>query len=747
MLKGLNRRHQAQWAHLLEPAKVYTLLALDSRVDLEDVVVKAVKLANQLRRDAPPPALNPILLSTTDAQLLHFALCQTIDRLEKRMTVDAAKGLCEPPSRQAVVGRYVRFLLWITMRFPSDHRAIAFGTLLHRFTPSQVEVATEGLPLNAPRTRKELLKKIRSHFRAAIEDAQTTEPATLADREAIRATALEFLAFPHFVHAPQTLPHPAHALRHLNPASSPAACPRKRDPVLHHLFACQEDTCGGIAAVVRSYNARPGVERLPDPDDRLHVPTFRYVAPSPPPQASASGVEDPMTSNEIERRVHAELATHRRCQRRFCGDAVRIRVDGADTLRLPLRECGSDTFEIGPFDSVLEVVADDDELLLAALMLPDIDALGAGERVVRRLPRLGRTGMKIVLTITGAANADSTCLARVDIAHADFAARLRGVLSTFVRASWSESESVGPHIRALAFASSFAAVVFAGIGIYLFAETRRLERTIDQLSLGLVTIGDPVGDRVLADYRTTVRAETTARLDAIAGRLARQAPGTFERLMNGAKALVYGGRLDAAVDTLQRAKEMRPEQGEPYKLLAAAFKLQGNHAASIKVLREWLERQPTDAEGWNYIGWSYFMNGDAPNARHAYETALSYRAGDYADARLNLGLLERAEGHEVEARVLLDAATARLEREVIEAPLNVVAHFALAKIHAHEQRWEQAVEYLDVAVRTDPEWAFWARHEPFFNELARRYPDVARRIDVLADLLAGRRVRGLLATL
>jgi Flp pilus assembly protein TadD len=249
------------------------------------------------------------------------------------------------------------------------------------------------------------------------------------------------------------------------------------------------------------------------------------------------------------------------------------------------------------------------------------------------------------------------------------------------------------------------------------------------------------------ELATEIRLDTAVRLDDIEHGLALDLKsGSFHHVLTVGTLCVYGGRFASAVASLERARTIKPDHPEPYKLLAAIHKMRGEHEKSVENLRALLKWQPADQDTWNFLGWSYYRTGDDGNARAAFEQALRIHP-DNPDAMFNLAQLEDRQGRTARARDLLNAAEQRLERHVAEHPGFAMAYFQLAKIHAYRRDFDTAIKYLQRAIVLDSEWAFWAKYEVYFEEVFTAYPDYAGTVTEAADIYAGARVKRMLASL
>jgi tetratricopeptide (TPR) repeat protein len=232
---------------------------------------------------------------------------------------------------------------------------------------------------------------------------------------------------------------------------------------------------------------------------------------------------------------------------------------------------------------------------------------------------------------------------------------------------------------------------------------------------------------------STIQHRTSRRLDEVHSRMPEILhQSAFNTLMDLGSAFMYAGRFDEAMNIYEQAKQVKPDNEEPYKAQAAIYKLKGAYDDSIGVLKVLLENQPGNAGAWNYLGWNYFNIGKLDDARRSYERALRIQP-EFPDARFNLALVEKAQGFNDRYMQLLEEARRALAREIEKKSRHATAYFHLAKTYAYEKNWAEAMKYLNRAITEDSEWAFWLRHEVFFQDMPDSYAPEQQVITTLAD--------------
>ncbi len=97
-----------------------------------------------------------------------------------------------------------------------------------------------------------------------------------------------------------------------------------------------------------------------------------------------------------------------------------------------------------------------------------------------------------------------------------------------------------------------------------------------------------------------------------------------------------------------------------------------------------------------YLGSILVNDGQLDQARDLFVRALEIKP-DYADARLKLGLVLERTGH-------LDEAAAEYRRVLADRPKDGQANYHLGELLVSEHQAAQAIPYLDLALRADPEF-------------------------------------------
>jgi tetratricopeptide (TPR) repeat protein len=206
------------------------------------------------------------------------------------------------------------------------------------------------------------------------------------------------------------------------------------------------------------------------------------------------------------------------------------------------------------------------------------------------------------------------------------------------------------------------------------------------------------------------------------------------------EAFMFAQEFDDAILAFEEAKRIRPQEPEPYKLLAAIHKIRGQHQRSLENLAALIARKNADADTFTFAGWGYASLGRLDRAGKMFDRALRIRPDD-GDALFNKALVETKKGNTRKSAELTEKARAILSRDVKEFPGAAITHFKLAKVAAAAGHETEALEHLRRAVARDAEWAFWARYEDVFRDLLSKFPDQARAIEDLAKQFRFQRAR------
>ena len=189
-------------------------------------------------------------------------------------------------------------------------------------------------------------------------------------------------------------------------------------------------------------------------------------------------------------------------------------------------------------------------------------------------------------------------------------------------------------------------------------------------------------------------------LDALQ-RAARLLPDDAEAQSNLGAALRRCGRLDEAVACLRRALQKRPNLAEIWNNLGNAERDLGHFDAAVAALREALRLKPGFAKAHNNLGNVLLDLGRLDEAVASYRQALACHA-NYAEAHGNLGSALRLGGRSAEAQ-------SHCERALAIDPHYAAAIMLLAHLQSDQGQFAEASRLLERVIAIDPDCAeAWA---------------------------------------
>jgi len=130
--------------------------------------------------------------------------------------------------------------------------------------------------------------------------------------------------------------------------------------------------------------------------------------------------------------------------------------------------------------------------------------------------------------------------------------------------------------------------------------------------------------------------------------VAAKSPGRARAQLNLGLAYANRGRLDEAIDRLQRVVRLEPDNAGAYLSLAAAAIQKGTIDTAIRNLAIVLRLKPGHAGAYNNLGIAYEMKGQLDDAVTAYQAAIRLKP-DLPIAHYGLGSVYRKKGLEAEA--------------------------------------------------------------------------------------------------
>ena len=155
------------------------------------------------------------------------------------------------------------------------------------------------------------------------------------------------------------------------------------------------------------------------------------------------------------------------------------------------------------------------------------------------------------------------------------------------------------------------------------------------------------------------------------------------------------GKIDAALQNLQKAIALDSESIYLQQELAAIYLHQKDSENALKVIEEILKKQPENLEALVLYGRLKQILKDLDAARGAYEKILSLDP-DRQDIYLLLGELHLTENN-------LDAAFEVYSRLVRNQPQSYAGYFFLGKIHQQRQQWDSAEKMFLKSLELEPD--------------------------------------------
>jgi tetratricopeptide (TPR) repeat protein len=201
------------------------------------------------------------------------------------------------------------------------------------------------------------------------------------------------------------------------------------------------------------------------------------------------------------------------------------------------------------------------------------------------------------------------------------------------------------------------------------------------------------GDRAFVHHNLGIVLQRRGRHTAAVAefRLAARQDPTFgpARLLTGASLLALGQPAAAIVD-LDRAVALMPRELAPRLQLADACERTGNVTRLVDTYREIVALAPDEPEYAYRLGKAYLRL-----SQWSYERI---KAIDPRSARLSqaLGREYLQQGRADQARIAFEEAAAR-------DPALPEVHLALARLHADEQRWNEAAREVERELALTPE--------------------------------------------
>jgi tetratricopeptide (TPR) repeat protein len=242
-------------------------------------------------------------------------------------------------------------------------------------------------------------------------------------------------------------------------------------------------------------------------------------------------------------------------------------------------------------------------------------------------------------------------------------------------------------------------------------------------------------DALLAQARAAVQAGSFSSAEAMVGKyLSRQDASADGHYLLG-YILSHQGKARESLAEYTRAAQLRPPTANDLKVVAVDYVLLGDFVDADRWLTKALSWNPSDADGWYYLGRTKYNENrfteaidafqkclrlDAHNVKaednlglsyeglnqtqpaiQAFQTAIAWQTdASKKDAQpyLNLGTLLTEQEQETP-----DAGLVYLQEAVALAPQNAKTHEQLGRAYLKLKRWKDSQSELEKAVQLAPD--------------------------------------------
>jgi tetratricopeptide (TPR) repeat protein len=162
-------------------------------------------------------------------------------------------------------------------------------------------------------------------------------------------------------------------------------------------------------------------------------------------------------------------------------------------------------------------------------------------------------------------------------------------------------------------------------------------------------------------------------------------------------ALTEQGRLDEAIEHLQKALEIHPGHPECHNNLGNALLQAGQVDEAIEHLQKALQINPGDEEACYNLGNALLQKGNVDEAIAHYQKALQIKP-DFTEAHNNLGNALLQKGR-------VDEAITHCQEAIQLKPDYAEAHFNLANVLARQGKSSDAIGQYQKAIKIKPGYA------------------------------------------
>ena len=237
---------------------------------------------------------------------------------------------------------------------------------------------------------------------------------------------------------------------------------------------------------------------------------------------------------------------------------------------------------------------------------------------------------------------------------------------------------------------------------------------------------------LLAQARSAVEAGSLPSAEGLARKYVSQQDASADGHYLLGYILSHEGKAKESLGEYTRAAQLRPPSANDFKVVAVDYVLLGDFLDADQWLTRALQMNPSDADGWYYLGRTKYNENrfseaidafhtclklDAHNvkaednlglsheglnqmeeATQAFRTAIAWQTGGGerdAQPYLNLGMLLADQEHP-------ETSLAYLQEAVTLAPQNPKAHEQLGRVYLKLKRWNEGRNELERAVQLAP---------------------------------------------
>jgi tetratricopeptide (TPR) repeat protein len=239
-------------------------------------------------------------------------------------------------------------------------------------------------------------------------------------------------------------------------------------------------------------------------------------------------------------------------------------------------------------------------------------------------------------------------------------------------------------------------------------------------------------DALLAQARTAVQAGSFSSADAMVRKFLSQQDASADGHYLLGYILSHEGKARESLAEYTRAAQLRPPTANDLKVVAVDYVLLGDFVDADRWLTKAVSLNPSDADGWYYLGRTKYNENrfseaidafqtclklDAHNVKaednlglsyeglnqtqqaiEAFQTAIAWQSGassKNAQPYLNLGML-------LADQEPPDPGLVYLQEAVALAPENAKAHEQLGRTYLKMKRWKDSQSELERAVKLAP---------------------------------------------